>query len=104
MPGKKGAQRVAVADAEDKDLSYWEGRGRDDFDSGKWNGDQYEQKNIAQLATIRAELRRRGLDLVPHAWLDGTEEPSRRDDGGLSEEEVERAFGGGAHERQAGEG
>lgn len=70
MPGKKGAPKVTVADAEDKDLAYWEGRGREDFDSGKWQGDAFEQKNITQLVTIRAEMRRRDLEVTPHAALD----------------------------------
>lgn len=70
MPGKKGAPKVTVADAEDKDLTYWEGRGREDFDAGKWAGDAFEQKNVTQLATIRAEMRARDMAVAAHPFFD----------------------------------
>ena len=115
MPGKKGAPKVTVADAEDKDLAYWEGRGREDFESGKWQGDAFEQKNITQLVTIRAEMRRRGLEVTPHIVLDPrvppmapvrqngqAQGPDPRGDGALSPEEEDAIFGNSDAEHEAG--
>jgi len=112
MPGKKGAPKITVADAEDKDLAYWEGRGREDFDSGKWQGDAFEQKNITQLVTIRAEMRHRGLEVTPHPAIDPqASSPARmsgnaqgadsRGDGALSPEDEDRIFGNADAEYEA---
>jgi len=94
IPGKKGSPKVA--DAEDKDLVYWEGRMRGDFEAGKWEGDQYAGKNFTQLATIRAEMRARNLSLAANAALDGAPADVRAPDtsaGELSREEEETLFG-----------
>jgi len=69
LPGKN---KGMIADAEDKELTYWEGRMRGDWADGKWEGERFADKNFTQLATIRAEMRRRRMDVVPVDGLDGT--------------------------------
>lgn len=68
IPGKSGKM---VAEAEEKDLVYWEKRGRGDLLAGKWAGDRYEESNIRQLLTIRAEMRHRKMPVEPCPDLDG---------------------------------
>jgi recombinational DNA repair protein RecT len=69
LPGKKG-EVPTVADAEDGALSSMEERMRKSFDSGEWDKPeraQYKDLNMTQLATIRAEMKRRGLFHPDHA-------------------------------------
>ncbi len=68
LPGKSGKM---IADAEEKDLLYWEKRVRGDFLGGKWEGDQYAERNMMQLLTMREELRVRKLAVEPCPQLDG---------------------------------
>lgn len=53
MPGKKGAPKVTVRDAEDKDLNYWNDRLAKSLDDGSSN---YPEKDRDLLVAIRAEI------------------------------------------------
>lgn len=65
MPGKKG-EVPTVAEASDGMLQSFEKRMRESFDAGKWD-DKYRTINTTQLATIRAEMKRRELYHPNHA-------------------------------------
>jgi hypothetical protein len=75
LPGKSGK---TINDAEEKDLVYWEKRMRGDCLSGKWDGDQYAEKNMVQLLTIRKEMRYRKFDVEPCPELDGDDQAPAR--------------------------
>ena len=68
MPGR--APQPSIADATDDLLFDVESKMRASHDANKWP-EQWRERNVAQLATIRAEMRRRGLAVTHHAFYDG---------------------------------
>ena len=102
MPGKKGETK-SISQASYQDLQKWEDRLRKDLDSGAWDTEEkarFKAGNVTQLATIRAEMRSRGIAHPDHPLLgkgysDSTAAPAtsaREDDGTLSPEDEERIF------------
>jgi len=72
LPGKgKGT----VAEALDKDLTYWEGKLRQKFDEGM--DPQYAHKDTVVLLTIRARMRQKNLPFPPHDELDALDPAAR---------------------------
>jgi len=57
MPGKKGAPKVRIEDAETKDLKYWSGRLAKGLEEDP--DKDYAEQDIAKLNAMRAELARR---------------------------------------------
>ncbi len=95
MPGKRG-EAPTVADASDDILADVEPKMRKNFDAGGWDAPdvaQYKSANITRLATIRAEMKRRGLAHSDHATFGpGMTAPQEPNEGALSPEEEERIF------------
>jgi recombinational DNA repair protein RecT len=89
MPGKSPQPKIAEAD--DAALADAEKRGRDGFDNNKWP-DQYRERNITQVATIRAEMRRRNLAVPYHPFFDGEQQqqPPQQE----PEQEQDYGYGG----------
>lgn len=81
----------SIAEATDDALIAADKRGRAGFDGGKWP-EQYFDKNATQLATIRAEMRTRGLAVPAHPFFDANLPPPPQ----VPEQEQEPAqdFGG----------
>lgn len=67
MPGTP--PQPSIAEATDDALIASDKRGRAAFDANKWP-EQYFDKNAIQLATIRAQMRERGLVVPPHPFFD----------------------------------
>lgn len=78
----------SIWDAPENLLVEAEARSRAQFDAGKWN-DKYWDKNAIQLATMRNELRERGLPVTPHAFFDAgiVLEPAAQEPAGYAERE-----------------
>jgi phage RecT family recombinase len=98
MPGK--APQPKIAEADDASLSDVGPKMLAAFDAGKWP-DQWRDRNIVQLATIRAEMRRRKLPVSYHAFFDGVQpEPVQQ-----PEQEQDYGYDGGGDTgmRQPGE-
>lgn len=95
MPGKRG-EAPTVADASDDMLADVESKMRRNFDANEWDKPevaQYKSANITRLATIRAEMKRRGLAHPDHATFGaGLTAPQESNEGALSPEEEERIF------------
>lgn len=71
IPGK--APQPTIFQADNQVLLDWEAKMRGDFDAKKWN-EQWFERNAIQLATIRFELRDRGVAVPPHPAFDSEQQ------------------------------
>jgi phage RecT family recombinase len=74
LPGKRG-ETPSITNASDEDLLNAEKQGRTNFDADKWP-EEWRDRNITQLATIRAELRARNVAVPYHPFFDGEQQPA----------------------------
>jgi recombinational DNA repair protein RecT len=105
IPGK--APQPTIFQADNQVLLDWEAKMRGDFDAKKWN-EQWFERNATQLATIRFELRDRGVAVPPHSAFDAeqqvqqaTQQPPQREVEQVQEQDP--GYGGQERIRQPGE-
>jgi phage RecT family recombinase len=105
IPGK--APQPTIFQADNEVLTKWEAKMRADFDAKKWN-EQWFQRNAVQLATIRFELRDRGVAVPPHPAFDAEPQapaapPQEPTKGAEQQYEYDGVGTGGDRVRQPGE-
>jgi recombinational DNA repair protein RecT len=104
IPGK--APQPTIYESNDEVLQNWEAKMRADFDAKKWN-EQWFERNATQLATIRFELRDRGVAVPAHPAFDEPQAPAVQEPpqtpGVEQVQEQDPGYGEQKHMRQPGE-